>query len=429
MLQDIRIPEIGESIESGEVVSVLVSVGDIISVDQPLAELETDKAVLELPSPMAGKVAKILMSPGDTVAIGQVVVQLESVGGAVVAEAQETARKDATPHLVPQPTPVQKPQTTPPIQPEMAHERRAVARPPGAAVAASPAVRRLARELGVELRKVNGTGTGGRISADDVKQFVRDALSGALATGPEKSPKLPDFDKFGSVKRQELSKVRRITGEILTMSWAAIPHVTQHDKADVTYLEEFRRNAASRVEEKGGKLTVTAILAKVCAAALAAYPRFNSSLDWPNRELIVKSYINIGIAVDTERGLIVPVVRDADKKSLTELAIEIQDLATRTRDKKVKPDELEGGNFTISNLGGIGGTAFTPIVYAPQVAILGVARTQIEVRKSEGKLEELKILPLALSYDHRVIDGAEGARFTRWIVEALENPYLAVLGA
>jgi pyruvate dehydrogenase E2 component (dihydrolipoamide acetyltransferase) len=213
----------------------------------------------------------------------------------------------------------------------------------------------------------------------------------------------------------------------MTTSWTTIPHVTQHDRADVTSLEAFRRGASARVEAHGAKLTVTAILLKLCATALKTYPQFNASYDAQAEELIYKRYYNIGVAVDTERGLIVPVVRNADLKSLTQLAVELGDLAQRTRDKKIKPDELEGGNFTISNLGGIGGTAFTPIVYAPQVAILGVARTQREATLAGGTWEERLYLPLSLSYDHRVIDGADGARFLRWLVEALEDPYLAVL--
>jgi pyruvate dehydrogenase E2 component (dihydrolipoamide acetyltransferase) len=432
MPQQIRVPEIGENIESGEVVTVMVAVGDVVAVDQPLAELETDKAVLELPSPVAGRVTNILIAPGDTVQIGQVVVELEGSDDTPAAKTDvataagskaESARRSAPekPRAESTSASMAEPESKT-SDPEVALAA------PG--VSASPAVRRLARELGVDLGRLIGSGTGGRISTDDVKLYVRDVMTGAasLAASAE-APPLPDFDRFGAVGHESLSKVRKITGENMTTSWTTIPHVTQHDHADITRLEAFRRNAADKVEAQGGKLTVTAILTKVCAAALSAHPRFNSSLDWPNRELILKQYVNIGIAVDTERGLIVPVVQDADKKSLTQIAVEITDLATRTRNKRVKPDELDGGNFTISNLGGIGGTAFTPIVYAPQVAILGVARTQKELKMVDGQPQERLMLPLALSYDHRVIDGAEGARFIRWIVLALENPYLAVLGA
>jgi pyruvate dehydrogenase E2 component (dihydrolipoamide acetyltransferase) len=430
MLQEVRVPEIGENVQSGEVIKVMVSVGDTLSVDQPIAELETDKAVLEFPSPVAGRIHSVLIKAGDTVAIGQVVLEVESDGAkapqprkeptSAPQKAPKAAAKEPAPAAVEPKQPVALP----------------VAMRGGAEVAASPAVRRLAREMGVDLSRVEGSGTGGRISAEDVKEFVRGTLSGArqaasaqAAAGAHASVPLPDFSRLGPVTRERLNTVRRITAENMTVSWTTIPQVTQYDQADITELEVFRAKAASRVEEQGGKLTMTAILARVCAGALSAYPRFNSSLDWPARELVVKQYCHIGIAVDTERGLIVPVVRDVDKKSLTQLAVEITDLAARTRDKKVHPDELEGGNFTISNLGGIGGTAFSPIVYAPQVAILGVARTQSQWQMRDGQPAERLILPLSLSYDHRAVDGAEGARFLHWIVEALENPYLAVLGA
>lgn len=444
-LQEVRVPEIGENIASGEVVKVLVSEGDQIAVEQPIAELETDKAVVELPSTVAGRVAKILMKAGDTVSIGQVVLQVAAAGAAPQAArpaAPALERKAAAPEpSAPRATAREPERKAAPAGPKPAAPADARTFPRfsaagGADVAASPAVRRLARELGVDLGQVMGSGTGGRISPEDVKDYVRSAL----ATGPKRptqdaAPRtvgpstLPDFTRFGAINREPLSKVRRITATNMTASWTTIPQVTQYDEADITQLEMFRKNAASRVEEAGGKLTITAILAKVCAAALIAHPRFNSSLDYANEVLILKRYCNIGIAVDTEAGLIVPVVKDADRKSLTTLAVEIHDLATRTRERKVHPDELEGGNFTISNLGGIGGTAFSPIVYAPQVAILGVARTRMEVKLSEGVPVERAMLPLALTYDHRVIDGAEAARFLRWIAEALENPYLAVLGA
>lgn len=431
MLEEIRVPEIGENVSSGEIIKVLVAEGDSLSVDQPLAELETDKAVLEFPSPLAGRVVKVLMKAGDTVAIGQVVLQVETLGAGTQAAAPAAASGGQTAKQVSKPSLPSVADSKPSRESTAPVLRRAVpqAERSGAEVSASPAVRRLARELGVDLGRVIGSGTGGRISPEDVKEFVRQTLASPPTQETPGGLPMPDFARLGPVRREPLSKVRRITGENMTTSWTTIPQVTQYDQADITELEHFRRNAAPRVEAQGGKLTITAILAKVCAGALGVYPRFNSSLDWPARELVVKEYFHIGIAVDTERGLIVPVVRDADKKSLTQLAIEIGDLATRTRDKKILPDELEGGNFTISNLGGIGGTAFSPIVYAPQVAILGVARTKVELRLRDGRAVERQILPLSLSYDHRAIDGAEGARFLHWVVEALENPYLAVLGA
>jgi len=427
MIQEIRVPEIGESVETGEVVKVLVAVGDVITVDQPVAELETDKAVLELPSTVAGRVQEILIEEGDTIEIGQVVFRVDTDGDA--AAVPSPAQKPAAPSPRAEPTtkkPAAKESTSRP-SPDASHNTVAAGK--GARVPAAPALRRLARELGVDLGAVSGSGTGGRISADDVKAYVRSVMSGAESARQAKAADLPDFDRWGTVERKPQSKVRRIMAKNMSKSWTTIPHVTQHDRADVTGLETFRRKASARVEAAGGKLTVTAILVKVCAAGLKAFPQFNTSLDTQSDELIYKSYCNIGIAVDTERGLIVPVIQNADQKSLTQIAVEMTDLATRTRQKKVKLDELEGGTFTISNLGGIGGTGFTPIVYAPQVAILGVARTQREVRMVDDQPQERLLLPLSLSYDHRVIDGADGARFLGWIVEALQNPYLAVLGA
>jgi len=427
MIQEIRVPEIGESVETGEVVKVLVAVGDVITVDQPVAELETDKAVLELPSTVAGRVQEVLIEEGDTIEIGQVVFRVEAGGDAAVAPSR--AQKPAEPSPRAEPTtrkPAAKESTRRP-SPNASH--KTVAADKGARVPAAPALRRLARELGVDLGAVSGSGTGGRISADDVKAYVRSVMSGAGPAPRARAADLPDFDRWGTVERKPQSRLRRIIAENMSKSWTTIPHVTQHDLADVTRLETFRRNASARVETEGGKLTVTAILVRICAAALKIFPQFNSSLDTQSEELIYKSYCNIGIAVDTERGLIVPVIQNADQKSLTQIAVEMTDLAARTRQKKVKPDELEGGTFTISNLGGIGGTGFTPIVYAPQVAILGVARTQKEVRMVDDQPQERLLLPLSLSYDHRVIDGADGARFLGWIVEALQNPYLALLGA
>jgi pyruvate dehydrogenase E2 component (dihydrolipoamide acetyltransferase) len=433
-MEAIRVPTIGENIESGDVVKVLVTVGQTIQVDQPLLELETDKAVVEIPAPRGGTVKKILVKAGDTIKIGQVIVEIdpadpgatvrkqdrkmESGGGqATAAQATAAKRADAPPREAP---------ATPPAPDRREPKTMPAPAAAGATVSASPAVRRLARELGVDLSAVAGSGEDGRISADDVKAHVQERMS-----APEPAPglppaPLPDFSRWGPVEREPLSKVRRITAQNMTRAWTTIPHVTHFDRADVTRLEAFRRQAAPRIEAAGGRLTVTAILLKVCAAALRIFPRFNSSLDEPSEELILKRYYHIGVAVDTDRGLIVPVLRDLDRKPLSQVAVELHELAQRTRDKRVAPDELDGGTFTISNLGGIGGTGFAPIVYPPQVAILGVARTQSEPRLVDGEWQNRLILPLALSYDHRVIDGADGARFLAWIAEALEDPYLLV---
>jgi pyruvate dehydrogenase E2 component (dihydrolipoamide acetyltransferase) len=281
----------------------------------------------------------------------------------------------------------------------------------------------------VDIYQVEGTGPGNRILIDDVKAFAREKISGRESMGMGgMGIALPDFSKWGETERKPLSKVREITAENTWKSWNANPHVTQFDKADITGLEQFRNQYAEKVEKAGGKLTVTAMLLKLAAFALQQFPRFNSSLDMQQQEIIYKKYIHIGVAVDTDRGLLVPVVKDVDKKSLIELAVELGSLAQKARNKKISPDEMEGGNFVISNLGGIGGTNFTPVIFPPQVAILGVARAETQPVYQEGEFKPRLILPLNVSYDHKIIDGADGARFLRWICQALENPMSIFLG-
>lgn len=295
-------------------------------------------------------------------------------------------------------------------------------------VAASPSVRRLARELGVDVHRVEGTGPYDRITAHDVKAYAKAiVVQSADQAAVSDDYELPDFSKYGETERKPMGTVRKKTAENMVASWQSIPHVFQFDKADITSLEAFRKQNAKKVEKAGGKLTVTAILLKVTAKALEAFPKFNASLDFKNREVVYKKYINIGVAVDTDRGLLVPVVRDANKKTISELAVELGELADKARNKKIMPDALQGGNLAISNLGGIGGTNFTPIVYRPNVAILGVSRSSEEAVFSDGEFKPRTMLPLSLSYDHRLIDGAEAARFLRWICEALENPFITML--
>jgi pyruvate dehydrogenase E2 component (dihydrolipoamide acetyltransferase) len=289
----------------------------------------------------------------------------------------------------------------------------------------------MARELGVDIRKVQGSGPGGRIAEGDVKAYVKEQLR-AMSTGRNGStagigPELPDFTRWGEVDEQALETVRRITAESTTRSWHAVPHVTQFDEADITDMDAFVSKNAPAVSKAGGKLTITAILTKVCAAALQKFPHFNASLDLRGQRIIFKKYVHIGIAVDTPRGLLMPVIRDADTKSITALAVEIVDLAERCREKKIKPTELEGGTFSISNQGSIGGVGFTPIVLWPQVAILGVSRTLLSPRPLGECVQWRKRLPLSLSYDHRMIDGADAARFLGWICESLESPLTLVL--
>ncbi len=308
----------------------------------------------------------------------------------------------------------------------------------GDAVApAAPSVRRLARDLGVDIYQVQGTGPAGRISEDDVRAFVRAAMQSltgggrGLVTGGEfpglhAQRPLPDFTKWGPVHTEPLSRVREITADAMGYAWSTIPMVTQYDRADITRLEQFRKRY-NESAPAGGKLTMTAFLLKVCAAALRAFPRFNSSLDLAHKELVLKDYVHVGVAVDTPNGLLVPVIRDADRKGVEALALELNAAAQRTRDRKISPAEMEGGTFTISNLGGIGGTAFTPIVYAPQVAILGVSRSEMTPVWNGGQFTPKLLMPLSLTYDHRVIDGADGARFLRWICEAVEEPLNLVM--
>ncbi|MBK8550788.1 MAG: 2-oxo acid dehydrogenase subunit E2 [Ignavibacteria bacterium] len=292
---------------------------------------------------------------------------------------------------------------------------------------ASPSVRRLARELGVDINSLTVSGESGRATEDDIKNYVKGRLnSGSTVTSPNQK-NLPDFKKWGEVEIESMTKIRSITAESMTYAWTTIPMVTQFDKADITQLELFRKKNLKRVEEAGGHLTITSILVKVCEAALRLFPQFNSSIDLQKKEVIYKKYFNIGVAVDTDRGLLVPVIKDADKKSITKISKELNDLAEKARTKKITPVEMEGGNFTISNLGGIGGTAFTPIVYPPQVAILGVSRGSMEAVYVNDKFEPRLMLPLLLTYDHRIIDGADAARFLRWMCEALENPFSMIL--
>jgi pyruvate dehydrogenase E2 component (dihydrolipoamide acetyltransferase) len=444
MLQELTLPAISENVESGEVIAVLVSVGDVVEKDQPVVELETEKAAFEVPSPQRGTIAEIDVKPGQTVKVGEILAKLDT-------DAQAKRQPETKPRPEPRqaaPPPAKPKAAGPPAEagpvkpavearPQQQPAAQAEAPKPGVPIAAAPSVRQLARELGVDIADVP-VGPGGRISQDDVKQYARSLISGAPTPAPAPVPgggtpaveparPLPDFAQWGDVDRQPMSKTRRTIADTMFYAWTHIPHVTQYDRAEITELETFRKAHAAEVEKAGGKLSITSILVKIAASALKAFPQFNASVDMEHGEIIYKKYCHIAVAVDTDRGLLVPVVRDVDRKSIVEISVELSELARKTRDKQITPDELSGGCFTVSNLGGIGGTTFAPIVYWPQVAILGICRSAWEATPRDGAIRERLILPLSLSFDHRVIDGADGARFLHWIAQALEQPLLMMM--
>ena len=422
VIAEMKLPDLGENIESADVINVLVKPGDTIERDQSVIEIETDKATVEVPSTLSGKIVEVLIKQGDKAKVGDVLIKVE-----VSEEVEEEAKAEEV-----KPTPikeekvietkeVKESEVPEKVQPYTIDEQPPITK--GAAPAA-PSVRRLARELGVDINLIQGTGPYGRIAMHDVKAFVKkiNEGKGTFAAGGFKKEELPDFTKFGEIERKPMNKIRSKTAEHLSYAWISIPHVTQFDKADITELEKVRGKINQKAKEKKDKLTITAILAKVSASALKVFPQFNSSVDMDKQEIIYKKYYNIGIAVDTEYGLIVPVVKDADRKNMTELAKDINDLAEKARNKKVSLEDLQGACFTITNLGGIGGTSFTPIVNSPEVAILGVSRGSFEPVYNGKQFKARLMLPLSLSYDHRVIDGADAARILKWICKALEQP-------
>jgi pyruvate dehydrogenase E2 component (dihydrolipoamide acetyltransferase) len=434
MARSFRLPDLGEGIHEGEVVQVLVKVGDRVTEDEPILEIETDKAAVEIPSPFSGTVEAIHVKAGDVVRVGDEMIvfggeerpegaeAVEAAGVATAGEAAERAVSEPGPEYV-------------------------------GPVPASPATRRLARELGVDLRKVHGTGPAGRVTGDDVRAFavrppgLREKLpeeapppvtepepartvGEALTTGFRPSgvevPPLPDFGRWGPVERVPLRSVRRSTAKHMALAWSQIPHVNHQDWADVTDLELLRQHQKEAIEARGGKLTLTVFIMKAVVAALKAYPQFNTTLDADREEIIFKRYYHIGVAADTERGLVVPVVRNVDRKSVMELALELTEVVGRAREGKSSLEELQGGTFTITNIGALGGTGFAPIVNYPEVAILGLGKAQLQPTV-RGTLEEHEIvvrlrMPLVLAFDHRVADGAEAARFVNKVIELLESP-------
>jgi pyruvate dehydrogenase E2 component (dihydrolipoamide acetyltransferase) len=445
---EFKLPELGENISQGDLVRLMISPGTKVSEGQPVMELETDKAVVEVPSSVTGVVKDVKVKEGEKIKVGQVIFTLE---GAASAAAPSRPRNAPVEHVSGQhgarlafqaairAEGKTEEQALPPDQPQQVPAQFSMPAQLGKvagtehrqAIPAAPHVRRLARELGVDIYEVKGSGPGGRISEENVKAHAKSLLSAATSAahatpraGHFAQPQLPDFAKWGNIERVSMRGVRRKTAEHLAEAWNTIPHVTQHDRADITELEQLRARFAPKAEEAGGKMTVTAIALKVCAAALKVFPQFNASIDIEKEEIVYKQYISIGVAADTDRGLLVPVIRDVDKKNIVELAVELSQLSKKAREKKLAPADMEGGTFTITNLGGIGGIGFTPIVNYPEVAILGLSRSRIEPEWINGKFEPRLILPLSLSYDHRLIDGADAARFLRWIAEAFEQPFL-----
>jgi len=513
-LPDFTLPELGENVSAGDVLRVLVKPGDTLAMEQPVLELETDKATIEVPSSVAGTVGEIKVKAGDKVKVGQVILTVKDGGAAEGQKAEGQEGKDEKARrqegkagrqegkagrqegkaerqeakaekpaddedsdvedsdeesggdAVGANSAAKVPDDEPGLEQHVEGERRDTgadkagtkretrdaaadaeparqkvvdisrgARQPAEAATsemppapAAPSVRRMARELGVDINQVPGTGPNGRISVEDVKAYAKRLVASA-GRGAGAAVPLPDFSRWGEVERQPMRAVRRKTAEHLSAAWQTIPHVTQCDLADITALEELRKKYAKQVEAAGGNLTVTAIAVKVVASALRVFPQFNSSIDMGADEIVLKKYVNVGVAVDTDRGLLVPVIRNADRKNIVQLAAELAQLSEKARTRKIALEEMQGGTFSISNLGGIGGTYFTPIVNAPEVAILGVSRASMQpvYRKDTGDFAARMLLPLSLSYDHRVIDGADGIRFLRWVAQALEDPFLLSL--
>lgn len=487
--QEVTLPEVGDNVEQGTVVTVLVKAGDTVAEGQAIIEIETDKAVVEVPSSAAGVVEAVQVKEGDTVKVGGVILTLAgqaqmppaAQAAGDVQQAQAAAAEAPAPEapVTGQPAPESprsenSPQADSSYNTQLYDQKQTFDGRP--VIHAAPSVRRLAREMGVDLAGVQGSGPAGRISEADLKSGGKAApVQGASVetapapavpvqsapvqtapvqaapvqanpvqanpvqaapaqtaltqTPPAPAQKLPDFEKWGTVRREDMNGIRRATVRSMSNAWASVPMVTHFDKADVTRMEEARKQFAPRVEKAGGKLTMTAILLKVVANAVRRSPKFGASLDLENQQVIYKDYVNLGVAVDTPNGLLVPVLKDADRKSITEIVLELNELAARARDRKLKPDEMSGATFSISNLGGIGGHGFTPIVNPPEVAILGVSRGGMEPvwNRDTASFEPRNMLPLALTYDHRLIDGADAARFMRGLCETLEDPFLISL--
>jgi pyruvate dehydrogenase E2 component (dihydrolipoamide acetyltransferase) len=416
---EVTVPDIGD-FKDVPIVEVHVAPGEVVNADDPLITLESDKASMDVPAPAAGRVRAVHVTVGERVSEGSRILTLEST-----PEGATTQPPSLVEQQEPEPRPVQAPPPPAAGAPAAARATPAEAAAPLelGQVHASPSVRRLARELDIDLRQLRGTGDTGRITKEDVQAFLRGAAAAPAATAAAGIPEIPpqDFSKFGPIETQPLPRIKRISGPYLHRAWLNVPHVTQHDEADITDLEAYRKELDTAAREQGYRVTLLAFLMKAAVAALKQFPEFNSSLSPEKDSLILKRYYHLGIAVDTPEGLVVPVVRDVDRKGIQELSQELGAVSKKARDGKLAPSDLQGASFTISSLGGIGGTAFTPIVNAPEVAILGVVRAKMApVWTGESFIPRL-LLPVSVSYDHRVIDGALAARFTRYLCHVVED--------
>lgn len=431
-IQEIHVPDIG-SFDNVEVIEVLVSAGDSVNVEDSLITIESDKASMEIPSPAAGVIKELKIKVGDKVSEGSLILLLETEEGAAPSEKAEASAPAPAPAPESAPTPAPAPKAAP--RPQTADSPTSAMQTDMkdvdfSKVYATPSVRKFARELGVDLNKVTGSGRKGRIVKEDIKAFVKDVMSFGGVPGKGNMPSnvlgvapMPeiDFSQWGEIETVALSRINKLTGEFLHRNWVHIPHVTQFDQADITDMEAFRKQLNEENAKSGVKITPLVFIMKAVVAGLKAYPRFNSSLDAKGENLIRKHYYHVGVAVDTPDGLVVPVIRDVDKKSIMQLSEELKEVSTKAREKKLKPADMQGGCFSISSLGGIGGTKFTPIVNAPEVAILGVSKSDMQPVWNGKEFAPRLMLPLSLSYDHRVIDGADGARFTTYLAKMLSD--------
>ena len=465
-MPDFKLPSLGEDIQEADVLKILVSEGDTVSVDQPLMEIETEKATLDVPSEAAGTISKVHVAEGDTIKVGQVIVTIESGSSSKPADAP---RAESAPQAEAAPTPRAEEPEAEPEQPaaEVDTEEpervapEALARPdptepvreaprpaastetaaPGDRPAfAAPSVRKFAREVGVDIDSVEGSGPGGRISEDDVKRASRNRPAPTTAAPPAPATgilhgldaefrELPDFEQWGPVTREKLSRLRRTVARNMTQAWTEIPHVHLQHHADITAMEDLRQQFKERARAAGGNLTISVMMLKVVASALRAHPRVNSSYDVEAQELILKDYVHIGVAVDTDRGLVVPKIENVDEKNIIELSVELNDIGERARNNSLTVEEMRGSSFTVTNLGSLGTGYFAPIINWPEVAVLGLGRAERQAvwNAEKSAFEPRLIMPMSLGHDHRVLDGADGARFMTWIVEAIKNPMLMAL--